>query len=332
MTDTIPKIPVILCVDVEPDPRRVNRSEPEPWTGYEFTFRYLSELRPRIEESTGSAVRYNWFFRMDPQITESYGSPTWAIDRYPAFAEDMIGRGDEVGIHAHEWRWIEEERVWMHDFRDQKWIDHCVGTSLEAFAQAMGRACTSFRFGDRWMNDATVNFLEQHGVLFDLTIEPGAPPMNYPAEEPARGRLPDYFRVPRIPYEPSRHDFRNPAPTGSRRLRMIPLTSSYLRLGFRPRSHLRRLRKNGLRNYRQSTPLYMWKPWRPPNGFEQMLSRSLDAQADPYLAFAIRSDLTRSDRFEPVKAALHALLAHPRCREFEFCTPDAATAMLGARS
>ena len=58
-------IPLIFCVDVEPDPRLVNYDAPEPWIGYEITQRYLRELRPRIEAATGAPVHYSWFLRID---------------------------------------------------------------------------------------------------------------------------------------------------------------------------------------------------------------------------------------------------------------------------
>ena len=43
------RIPVIFCIDVEPDPRLVNRFAPEPWAGYEFCQRYFGRyLMPVI--------------------------------------------------------------------------------------------------------------------------------------------------------------------------------------------------------------------------------------------------------------------------------------------
>jgi hypothetical protein len=39
-------VPLIFCVDVEPDPRLVNHDAPEPWVGDEITQRFFS---PRME-------------------------------------------------------------------------------------------------------------------------------------------------------------------------------------------------------------------------------------------------------------------------------------------
>jgi hypothetical protein len=330
MAMTPSKIPVLLCIDVEPDPRLVNRSQPEPWIGYEFTQRYLSDLRLRIEQRLRTTVHYCWFFRMDPQIAESYGTASWAVDRYGSFIETIESHGDELGIHPHAYRWLEDKQTWLQDFGNQNWVDHCVGTSLEAFARALGRPCRSFRFGDRWHSTATVNLAERLGVWFDLTIEPGARAMAGPASgDPSTGSLPHYFRVPRRPYVPSPSDFRRPQRTGVRRIRMIPLTSGHLKYGFRLGAHARRLFDNGFRYRKQDTPLSMWKRWEPPNTFAKMLDRSLATQERAYLAFAVRTDIGANRAiFEAVDSCLNALLQHPAHESFVFCTPAEAIEIL----
>jgi hypothetical protein len=319
-------IPVIFCVDVEPDPRLVNREVPEPWVGYEVTQRYLRGLRPRIEAATGAPVHYSWFLRIDPQVAEPYGSATWIVDRYGAHMEEIQRAGDEIGAHPHAYRWLEEERTWLHDFGNQEWVDYCLTMSIEGFAKALGRTCLSLRFGDRWLNTAAVNLAERLGVRFDLTVEPGTLPYSIPNPgERASGPLPDYRRVPRVPYTPSLWDFRSAEQQNARSIRVIPLTSGHLRLGFHPRQYLRRLRANGVRGRRQDTPLYMWLPWPAPNTFDRMLDRALAAQRRPYLAFAIR---TRPDISQAVGPRVDALLAHAARSRFRFSTPAEALAEL----
>jgi hypothetical protein len=324
-------IPVIFCVDVEPDPRLVNRFAPEPWLGYEFTQRYLAELRGRIETATGAPARYSWFLRMDPQVAEAYGGPTFIVDRYERHLKEVDAAGDEIGLHTHLLRWLDDRGTWLHDFGNQQWAEHCVRMSVEAFARALGRPCVSMRLGDRWLNTATVNLLEALDIRYDLTAEPGTRSVPTPkAGELASGPLPDYARVPREPWRPSETDFRRPANRPGRRIRMIPLTSGHRKLGLNVRRHLRRIRASGVRYRRQDTPLYMFQEWRPPDTFGAMLDRALAAQRNPYLAFAIRTDIGAEARFfRAVNAALEALLAHPAAPRFRFCTPAAALEMLG---
>lgn len=321
-------IPVILAIDVEPDVRQVNRTAPEPWVGYEQSQRYLRDLRARIAALTGAAVHFSWFLRLDPQVAQSYGRATWVVDRYRAHIEEIQAQGDEIGVHPHPYRWLDDQGAWLNDLGNQAWVEHCVRTSLEAFAEALRRPCRSMRFGDRWLNTDTVNLAERLGIRHDLTAEPGAPALPAPMPgEPASGPLPDYHRIPRVPWMPCATDFRRPA--RARGIRLIPLTSGHLRLGLHPRRHLRRILANGLRHRRQDTPLSMWRSWSAPDTFACMLDRALAAQARPYLAFALRTDFgVQRQSAAAVDACLRALLAHPAAPAFRFCTPGEALAIL----
>jgi hypothetical protein len=324
---------VIFCVDVEPDLRQVSRDAREPWAGYEFTQCYLRDLRPRIEALTGAPAHFSWFLRMDPQVAEPYGSPTWVVDAYREHMDEIQREGDEIGVHPHPYRWLENERAWLQDFGDQAWVDHCLRVSLEAFAAAFGRPCLSLRFGDRWLNTQTVNLAERLGVRFDLTVEPGAPPLpTLMDDERTSGSLPGYRRVPRVPFAPSPADFQRRVGRERRDIRLIPLTSGHLRLGMRhPRRYLRRLWQNGVRHRAQDTPLSMWRSWSAPDTFDRMLDRAVAAQRRPYLAFAIRSDFgVRPHLLQAVDACVNVLLAHPARSRYRFSTPAEALAELEA--
>jgi hypothetical protein len=323
-------IPIVLCIDVEPDPLHVNRANPEPWTGYERTFAYLSEMRGRFEDATGSSVHYTWCFRMDPQVSDSYGSPTWAVDRFPVFVEEMRRQEDASGVHSHAYRWAREEQRWIEDFGNQDWVEHCVESSLDAYATTFGRRCEIFRFGNFWINTATINLLERQQVRFDLTLEPGLPASFGASGEEGftTGSHPDLTRVPRAPYQPSRGDFSRPAAPGSRDITLIPLTSGSLQLGIRLWSRAGRLWRNGWRHRLQGVPLSMWRRWDPPNTFDRMIDRAIAVQSTPYLAFAIRSSIGVGRSFQAVDSCLQAILTHPLRRRFVFSAPATALALL----
>lgn len=323
-------IPLVFCVDVEPDARLVDRRSPDSWSGFERTSALLDAQRPRIEKATDAPARFCWFFRLDPQITACYGSATWVFERYAALIDDLRRKGDHFGIHPHENRWLEKEGTWLHDFANQEWVDHCVASSVEAFSEGLGYACRSLRFGDRWLSTATVNLAERLGIRYDLTVEPGMPGGATPRRgEPATGALPDYFRVPRAPYFPHEADFRR-AGRAPRALRLIPLTSSHLS-GLPLRRRVSRLLRNGVRHRLQNTPLAFWAAWSAPNDFAQLLDRTLNTQADPYLAFAIRSSIgARPAQSATVASNFNALLAQPRANRFLFCAPDGALALWDA--
>ncbi len=323
------KIPAIFCVDVEPDPRLVNRYEPEPWKGYEFVQRYFSDLRPLLEEQTGNPVRYCWFFRMDPQIAESYGNAAFAIDRYPDFTKEIESHGDEIGLHLHTYRWSEKQNNWLHDF-SKEWVEHCIRLSFENFEKALGRKCKSFRFGDGWLNLGAIKLIEQLGIRFDLTVEPGRKPWRvWQPGYPDRHLLPSFYRAPREPYIPSETDFLKHASNGSRKIFMIPLTSSY-QVGTPFHDRLLSFVRNGIRYRHQDTPLGMWRNWQAPNNFEALIDRSLAAQQRPYLACAVRSDVgIRRKLYPRFDASVQAIVRHPAHSRFLFCTPEDALRMLG---
>jgi hypothetical protein len=329
--ETMPtKIPVIFCIDAEPDPFLVNRANPEPWLGYEGTHRYFAKMRPLIEEATGSSVHYTWYFRMDPQIAESYGSPTWVADRYTDYIKEIERQKDDLGAHSHMYRWNEKRQTWIDDLGNQDWVNVCTETSIEAFAKAFGQPCRNHRCGNYWINTATVNLMETLGIHYEMTVEPGLPGNREGSlpREFVTGSFPDFCRVPREPYEPSYDDCLQPSTRGGRTIKMIPITSSSLNLGFHLRARWHRLRLNGFRYRWQNTPLAMWKNWKAPNTFDRLLDRAIPPQNHPYLAFGIRSCMGIGRAFDSIDHALRTLMAHPARKRFVFCSPSEALKIL----
>ena len=220
-------IPVILCLDVEPDERQVSSDKATGWDGFAETCKLFGALRPWLAAATNAPARFSWFLRMDPQIERAYGSPGWVAERYGELITQFEQAGDELGWRTHAWRWAEDLRGWVADHGDQQWINHCLRVSFAAYRSAFGHACASFRFGDHWMSNETMDLLESLGAQFDLTIEPGR--IARPAEslrENYTGCLPDYSGAPLRPYRPSRRDFRAPGPAPARGLWALPLSTA----------------------------------------------------------------------------------------------------------
>lgn len=219
-------VPVVLCIDVEPDERETDPFRPVDWTGFEAAFECMDALRPRLAQYTGAPVRISWFLRMDPQIEQTYGSASWAVERYPDVFAKLERAGDELGLHVHAWRWQPERSRWFVDNGDQAWVDHCLHMGFEAYRRAFGRPCRIFRFGDRWMNEATLATLAALGVHYDLTIEPGRKP-RLSADVDARpsGGMPDYTDAPRWAYRPSRDNCLRSSGSRGHVLWEIPLTT-----------------------------------------------------------------------------------------------------------
>lgn len=329
------KIPIILCVDVEPDEFFIDRNNPKPWTGFEFSYGYLNDLRSRFEESTGHSVHYCWSLRMDPQVAIAYGKPTWVADRYADYLEDYRSMGDDIGIHVHTYRWSESHDGWLDDCGNPEWVAECLESSVDSFKNVFGESSRTLRFGNFWLSTKAINQAEALGIKYDLTIEPGLRSMwKYGNKPPQSGPTPEFCRVPRFPYSPSRKDFRKPIDDGSNRgIMMMPLTSAYIKLGWGVgllRHRLGRLRHNGVHGRLQNMPLSMWRKWDGQNSFTAMLDRAISLQKRPYLAFAIRSDINGKD-FPAYDSCLKALLNHTAGSRFVFCTPPEAMRYLVQR-
>ena len=317
------RIPIILCIDVEPDEREIKRGAAKDWKGFEETFKFFSDLRPRLEEATEAPVRFAWFFRMDPQVEQVYGLAGWVAKRYGEIIKQLELVGDEIGLHTHAWRWDSALHRWITDNADQKWINHCLHTSFEAYRSAFGRPCLSFRFGDHWMNSETVNLLESLGVKFEMTVEPGRKASrSLMPKEVYTGSLPDYTTTPSWPYKPSRQDFRVHSHT-EREVWVIPLSTDTAVGRF---VRLKRAAKAlGIDLY-EADQLNLGHDR---SQFRNMMNSLLDVRMKTYLAPAIKTDAVI---YSPARAHLERnvnfILSHPRVSRFEFVRPDEAIKLL----
>ncbi|HYH85495.1 MAG TPA: hypothetical protein VEX60_08430 [Pyrinomonadaceae bacterium] len=322
------KIPVLICIDVEPDAREIDPDAREDWKGFEESFRVFQQFRPRAEDATGAPVHLSWFLRMDPQVALVYGSHAWAARRYAGLFAALESEGDEIGLHAHAWRWDESCERWVADYADQEWVSHCVRSSFESFEEAFGRMCASFRFGDHWMNDETLDLVERLGARFDLTVEPRrtAEP-DIPPGENFTGSFLDYLNVPRAPYRPSRADFRKDRGVGNRGLWVFPVSMGQFPLWPAARFYRRafwRL-KYGRRKY---LPISLNLP---PTYFSRHVNEVIREsvkpreQGKPYLCLVMRTNGAVSAQYAAwLGENLDLLLTHPLARQVAFETPAEA--------
>jgi hypothetical protein len=326
-------VPVVLCIDCEPDPRMVDPTGAPDLEGYRLVHDHFAEWRERVADLTGEPVHLNWFFRMDEQIATAYGDPAVFVRRHPDLLERALAAGDGLGVHPHAWRWDGEQGTWVGDLANARFVRECLELSVATFRDAVGSAPELLRYGDAFLDDEVIDAAEALGIRYDLTLEPGQPPRPVPETrlgEIATAPLPDWRRVPRRPYYPVADDYRRAAPLGAgRSIRLVPLSSGPRWLGPTVRGRLRVRRDHG-RDWKQRDPLYMALPyWTGANAFGEMLRRTLTAQRRPYLAFAIRTDWAlRPDHRRNIDRCLHALLEQQGRWRFVFCTPAEACARL----
>jgi hypothetical protein len=299
------EVPVVVCIDVEPDLRAVDRGKPVPWRGFELLLQRVPELRSRLCEVAEGPVAFTWCLRMDPQIAETWGSLAWVGDTYGAALAGLVEEGDELGLHTHTWRWSADGGEWVAEYDDPAWEEHCVTMSLDSFEATFGRPCPVHRGGDHFLSPAMLARLQAAGVVVDLTLEPGWPPVGPPGGERSHGLLPDYRRIPTEPYRSSPRAFPEPDPDALDGPLLIPLFSP-----------------PGLRR-RQRLPL-------PPDSghFVSRLAFELTRGAPAALATVLRSDAGHGANWDLVCANLEHLARH---REMPFVTATtAATGLDGS--
>lgn len=321
------KIPVIMCIDVEPDAREIDPSERSDWDGFIEAYHFFDQLRPKLESATGAPARFSWFLRMDPQIEHTYGSPSWIVTRYPEIFRELIVAGDELGLHTHAWRWDEVSDRWVVEHGNQNWIDHCVRFSFEAFQHAIARPCYSFRFGDHWMNDETMRLVEELGARFDLTLEPGCQRRGNRNSELSTGTLPDYRSVPRHPYRPAIANFKEVGFTDGRQIQVIPLsTAKPGRPTFVRLLNIKRTAKYLLSGLSDPVPL---NPCIDVQDFSQMMDTIIYRHKDQYLAPVIRVDAFSKQREKHnIERNFDSILNHRLAERFRFVNPATAVDLL----
>ncbi len=317
------KIPILICVDVEPDGRQENDIAGRDWRGFELLLPDLENWRERLAASTKSPVAFNWFWRMDAQVAETMGSATWAADRFAKEITHLRSVGDEMGLHTHFYRRLSESGEWIVDAADRAWIADCLGGSFEAYHRAFGRSCVSHRSGDRVINSDIVTELDRHGVRYDLTPEPGLGPWQLRMRDfEFRGETLDFRNVPHVAYSPCKGNWKLPDPTKHDGLTFLPASTG------RCETTAGKLKRSVKQALGMSAPPPLCKTLH--FGLEaglasRMVEQILIEQEKPYLAFLMRTDLALQPAvYVEMGKVLNKLETHPRREEFIFTTPHHA--------
>jgi hypothetical protein len=314
-------LPAVLCIDIEPDDREVDRRARPRWSGFEQLVPRVAELRDRLTEITGAAAHFQWGLRMDPQIADVWGAADWAAVEYENELRALLDAGDELGLHTHSWRWSYEFERWIAD-KTTPWVRHSAETALAAYKDTFGRACSAHRFGDRYLSDDLVDVLTKAEVTVDLTLEPGfAEARGVIDGELGIGMLPDTRFAPRHPYRPAADSFLSPDAERRDGPLLVPLTDV---LVIKPEwsatanAHLPKGHTDVL------------SPIREPGHFRSMLERHFSDPRTVHVAMAVRSDDELAERWSDVVSNLEAVAARGALHGLRFTTAPDAAAMLDA--
>jgi hypothetical protein len=288
----------VLCIDIEPDDREVDRRARPRWTGFEQLVPRIPELRDRLSELTGSDAHFVWGLRMDHQIANVWGAADWAAVEYENELRSLLDAGDELGLHTHSWRWSHDLGRWVVDNTDA-WVRESAEAALATFRKTFGRKCAAHRFGDRFLSDDLVDILTKAEVTVDLTIEPGfAEAKGVVDGELGIGTLPDTRGAPRRPYRPGPDGFLTPDPTRRDGPLLVPLTDALV---------IKSVWSDATGTHLPRGHSDVLSPIRDTRLFHSMLDRHLANPAAVHVAMAVRSDRELGDRWHNVVRNLEAL-------------------------
>jgi hypothetical protein len=311
-------VPLVFCIDLEPDERLGEIRRCCDWLGFDATFAILSRWRTAFEERTGRPARFSWFVRLDPQIARLYDNAAWPLERYSMYFDEILDRGDVVGLHTHAFRWLEKERMWVTDHGDQAWIEECLEMSFDTYRKHLGSRCETFRFGDRFTNTDTINTLEHLGVRVDLTPEPLHPACRGLApSEVSKGTIPSYESLVHAPYVPSREDFLKSS-AEPRSIAILPMSSGHL-----PPEKAPRFARPG--RSRLPTPVETLNLARPHERIANVARHLLSTLPKPYLATVVRSSTAGvTEKRRQLERSLAHLLDLAREQDLTMMSPQEA--------
>ena len=321
------RIPAFLSIDVEPDGFQLSRSKPPGWPGYDAMVDLSEELRAKLGKRTGAAPKFGWYFRTDPQIAEVYGRPDYALAEFPGRSARLEAQGDYFGVHPHPIRWCEQRRLWVHEFADAAWLADCTRLSLEGFARWAGTPARRVRAGAGFLTNEMVDVMDECGVKVELGLEPvagwGLGGIHVPTSmdtSPMVGAYTDCRSAPRVPFRPSRRDFRVAADGASgRSLVMVPLATTTL-LPFRP-LWKRVARRLAGKERPAARTLYPAARWPSARFYWDVIEQELRSMRRPYLSLAIRTDAAELADISCVRDIFNFLPKHPLADRLCFVDP-----------
>jgi len=315
-------IPAVWRIDIEPDDFKPGPGQP-PWNGFATMVGLIRDLRRRVEDLAGAAVRPTWFIRFDPDIERAYGQADYVFDRYAALFDELRSAGDTFGIHVHYYRWDARREVTYSDHADPEWVAHCFNVAAKTFERCFGEPVRRASHGGFLLDDATAQRSVALGIEVDVTVEPGLGPLgeNVSFGAYATAPSPDFRDFPRRPYYPAVTSLRVPATSleAALPLMLVPLTAYdydralapwHRRLAWRIRSRPERAR-----------PLNPWKEWPDPGVYWDLMERAADEGPARYVTLAVRTDSPSSWAFRQAQALFDHLPRHPIARRLRFVDP-----------
>jgi hypothetical protein len=317
----------VLGIDCEPDLFEPQSSNPAEWLGIKETFNLMKHFRHRAMRRLGNAVNFVWFWRCDPQIAHYFGSAHWALSHFRALIDEALSYGDVLGVHPHTWRFDEETKRGIFDWRDSRLIEATVLTSVDAYRTVFGTPPTALSMGNEYFDKSLFALIADCGIGYDLSVAPGLGPRVIVSSDDslAFGLVQDTRQFPQLPCWIScgnRDD-------SSKGIWALPQTTG---LGDREDAYvahgwLRRYLNPG--RAERLEDLHMCNIGMEPALFRAVLADGLKRTNYRYMAMRIRADAGVTDILRAnAEINLDYLIEHKWADRFRFVTPADAVELV----
>ncbi|MGH7645631.1 MAG: hypothetical protein ACREMR_08595 [Gemmatimonadales bacterium] len=184
----------------------------------------LKNLLHGLRDSEGHEPVITWLLRADEQIRALHDDYGWLARTHQPFWRSLQDSGDELGWHPHFWRRDADAGPWLQETQDIDWQVEMLHRAHADLARCLPTGVKSVRMGWAYHNNRTCRALEELAVAVDLSALPGYRTLT--------GKLPtrrenlfDWFPTPRMPFHPSRTDYRRPARNGETSCRLLEVPS-----------------------------------------------------------------------------------------------------------
>jgi len=203
---------VVISCDVDPDRERLlegTSSGRLAWRGVTEGIPAIKQAVRGVTDTSSREPVFTWLLRADEQVRELEGTYDALVRSQRSLLESLQASGDELGWHPHFWRRDSPSSRWFQEVEDLDWQVDMLRRSHGALAPVFPGTVESVRMGWSYHNNRTFAALEDLGITVDLSGIPGL--RTFGREPPRRGEnLFDWHATPRVPYWPSRVDYRRP--------------------------------------------------------------------------------------------------------------------------
>lgn len=219
---------VVTCCDTEPNRQMYGGKEwnwfgNQEWKGIKRGIQQTEKIKEELKTRFDHDVKISWFIRSDTNIEMIYGRAGWALERFEETWQRLLSLGDEIGWHPHTWRWSYQNKCWFQEVNDIEWMLDCLEAGFRDFADVMNFKPTSARMGWGFHHNATMQKLNDLGMIVDLSAMPRVKLKGGPGDKTVFEGYCNWENTPENPYFPSRKDYRVPEKDNTRALKLLEM-------------------------------------------------------------------------------------------------------------